>query len=297
MNYNMAIASLSAAESLSSDDFNKAITAIREDALDNFIASQFKGGDARSIEVDVTPEVLARLFGRVQGQWGAIGDREPYASVLADEKYMMANIPGNLDEFRRTGSAGIQQLQQLAQKNGVNIQYGNCLELGCGVGRLTAYFAQHFQKVTAIDISPGNMRVCDAYLKELRLHNTDLKLMRELKELSQLQEVDAFVSFIAIQHNAPPIQKFILDVLLSKLRLGGVFMFQTIVNAPGYAYTAEGNFKYGDVLEYEMHCLPMQHILQTISKHQLTLLDVVKDRHGGWGIDSFTFFGINPAKA
>jgi cyclopropane fatty-acyl-phospholipid synthase-like methyltransferase len=135
--------------------------------------------------------------------------------------------------------------------------------------------------------------VCDTYLKELGLANTELILMEQISELAAIESYDTFVSFIAIQHNSPPIQKYILDTLLSKLRPGGVFMFQTIVNAPGYSYTAEGNFNYKDGLEYEMHCLPMQHILQTISKHQLTLLDVVKDRQGGWGIDSFTFFGVN----
>jgi 2-polyprenyl-3-methyl-5-hydroxy-6-metoxy-1,4-benzoquinol methylase len=296
MNIDHAISFLAVATGQSPELFNKAISAIREDALDSFIATQFKGGDVRSVEVDVAPEVLARLFERIQGQWVAIGEREPYASVLADEKYLMANIGINLAEFRSSGVMGIQQLEQLAKKNGVNVNYGDCLELGCGVGRLTAHFAKHFRHVTGIDISPGNLRVCEAYVKELGLQNTELKLMRKLPELDGLEGFDAFVSFIAIQHNAPPIQKYILDTFLAKLRPGGVFLFQTIVNAPGYGYSAEGNFYNKDRVEYEMHCLPMQHVLQTISRHGLTLLDIVKDRQGGWGIDSFTFFGIRPVR-
>lgn len=294
MNFNDAVAFLSDASKQSPDTFNQAVSAIREDALDTFIGTQFKGGDVRAIEVDVPHDVLTMLFERVQGQWKSIGEREPYASVLADEKYLMSNIVENLAEFRRSGVMGIQQLQQLAQKNGVDIHYGKCLELGCGVGRLTAHLAQHFQEIMGVDISTGNLRVCEAYLKELGIHHADLKLMKQLTELTALDSFDVFVSFIAIQHNAPPIQKYILDTLLAKLRPGGVFMFQTIVNAPGYRYTAEENFRYSDGIEYEMHCLPMQHVLQTIAKHRLTLMDVVKDRHGGWGIDSFTFFGINP---
>jgi 2-polyprenyl-3-methyl-5-hydroxy-6-metoxy-1,4-benzoquinol methylase len=293
MNLNEAIAFLSIAAKASPDIFNRAITTIREEALDTFIACQFNGGDVRTIEVDVSDDVLLRLFDRVQAQWRSIGDREPYASVLADEKYLMTNISENMAEFRNSGVMGINQLQQLARKNGVDIPYGKCLELGCGVGRLSAHFAGHFEKFTGIDISPGNLRVCDAYLKELGLENTELILMEQISELAAIESYDTFVSFIAIQHNSPPIQKYILDTLLSKLRPGGVFMFQTIVNAPGYSYTAEGNFNYKVGLEYEMHCLPMQHVLETISKHQLTLLDVVKDRQGGWGIDSFTFFGAN----
>jgi len=78
------------------------------------------------------------------------------------------------------------------------------------------------------------------------------------------------------------------------LKPGGVFMFQTIVNAPGYAYTAQANFNYAEGPEYEMHCLPTQHVLRAIARNNLQLLDVVKDRQGGWGIDSLTFFGVRP---
>ncbi len=293
MNINDAIAFLSVAATPSIDTFNQAITVIREDTLDAFIATQFKGGNVGSIEVNVSKEVLFRLFERIQQQWMAVGEREPYASVLADGKYMMANIAENLTEFRSSGAMGIQQLQQLAVKNGVNLNYGSCLELGCGVGRLTGYLAHHFKTVTGIDISPGNLRVCAAYLNELGLHNTDLRLMKNLSELETLEGFDAFISFLVIQHNEPPIQKYMLDTVLAKLRPGGVFMFQTIVNAPGYAYSVEGNFNYKDVQGYEMHALPMQHILKIIQKHGLTLLDVLKDRQGGWSVDSYTFFGVN----
>jgi 2-polyprenyl-3-methyl-5-hydroxy-6-metoxy-1,4-benzoquinol methylase len=294
MNINEAYAVLSASSAPSLQALNEAITAIREDALNTFIASQFTGGNVDEVEVDVQQDVLGRLFERIRQQWTAVGEREPYVSVLADEKYSLSTISENLTEFRESGAMGIRQLQQLAKKNGVQIQYGTCMELGCGVGRLTAHLAQNFQNMIGVDISPANMGVCRAYMQELGLKNTDLRLMKEITELEAIGEFDAFVSFIVIQHNPPPIQKYILDTLLEKLRPGAVFLFQTIVNSPGYVYSAEGNFRYKEGLDYEMHCLPMQHIIQTIAKHQLTLLDVLKDRQGGWGIDSVTFFGVKP---
>lgn len=296
MNLDQAIKLLSSGSWPSLNAFNDAIAVIREDSIDSFISTQYSGGDVGNVDVDVSQEMMSRLFERIRKQWTDVGEREPYVSVLADEKYSMVTIAENLSEFRESGITGIRMLQQLARKNGVSVRYGTCLELGCGVGRLTAHLAQKFQNMIALDVSPANMGVCRAYLQELGLTNTDLRLLGELNEIENVGEFDAFVSFIAIQHNPPPIQKYILDTLLSRVRPGGVFLFQTIVNAPGYAYTAEGNFRYRDGLDYEMHCLPMQHVIKTIAKHKLTLLDMLKDRQGGFGIDSFTFFGIKPSE-
>jgi 2-polyprenyl-3-methyl-5-hydroxy-6-metoxy-1,4-benzoquinol methylase len=295
MNLNDAINALASGPQTSEQSFNDAIAAVREDTLDKFISTQFAGGDANNIEVNVSSATLNRLFDRIRQQWTVVGDSEPYVSVLADEKYSMATIDSTLVEFHETGLVGIQQLRQLAKKNSVAVNYGTCLELGCGVGRLTAHLAQSFQNIIAVDVSPGNMNVCRSYLQELGIQNVDLRLMKEIMELESMPEIDVFFSFIVIQHNPPPIQKYILDTLLSKVKPGGVFLFQTIVNAPGYEYSVEGNFQY-KVVGYEMHALPMQHVIQSIYSNGLTLLDVIKDRQGGWNIDSYTFFGCRSSE-
>lgn len=264
-----------------------------EATLNNFVALQFTGDQSCTIEVDVSDDVQNRLFERIQNQWAKVGEHEPYASVLSHEKFMMANIAENLAEFRNSGTEGIRQLIQLAQKNHVAINFKRGFELGCGVGRMTAHFAEHFEHMIGADISPGNIKVCEQYLAELGISNVDLKLLSRLDDLETMPGIDAFVSFIAIQHNPPPIQRYILDKTLSKLNPGGVFLFQTIVHHPTYSYTAESNFNYPANQDFEMHCLPMRDVLQVISKHGLTLLDVAKDRMGGYGVDSNTFFGIN----
>jgi predicted O-methyltransferase YrrM len=271
----------------------RAVQAFEEATLDKFIALQFGGDRHCPIEVNVSNEMQSRLFERIQKQWAKVGDHEPYASVLSHEKFSMKNIAENLVEFRDSGADGIRQLMQLAQKNGVTINFNKCFELGCGVGRMTAHFAEHFEKTVGADISPGNLKVCDEYLKELNISNVDLKLLTRLDDLETISNIDAFVSFIAIQHNPPPIQHYMLEKILPKLNYGGVFLFQTIVHHPTYTYTAESNFNYPANQDFEMHCLPMRDVLQVINKHDLTLLDVIKDRRGGYGVDSNTFFGIN----
>ena len=275
------------------DVANRAVQEFEEETLNQFVSTQYSVAKNCLIEVEVSDEMQKRLFDRIQQQWAKIGEIEPYASVLSDEKFSMNNIAANLAEFRSSGKVGIDQLKQLAKKNNVAINFKNCLELGCGVGRMTAHFADSFEHMLGIDISPGNLRVCEQYLEELNLSNTKLQLLSRIEDLETLDNVDAFVSFIAIQHNPPPIQKHILQQMLSKLNYGGVFLFQTIVHHPSYSYTAQANFKYPPELAFEMHCLPMRYILKIINDCKLTLLDVAKDRLGGYGIDSCTFFGIN----
>lgn len=269
-----------------------AVRAFEEETLDKFVAIQFSGTENASVEVNVSNEMKNKLFERIQNQWATVGRREPYASVLSQEKFMMKNIAENLVEFRNSGVDGIRKLNQLAKKNKVSINFKKCFELGCGVGRMTAHFAEHFESVTGADISPGNIKVCDDYLKELGNSNVELKLLTALTDLEQIENFDVFVSFIAIQHNPPPIQCYMLEKVLAKLNDGGIFLFQTLVHHPTYSYTAESNFSYPPNQDFEMHCLPMRTVLEIISLQNLTLLDVVKDRMGGYGVDSNTFFGI-----
>src|SRR5271155_5497138 len=44
------------------------------------------------IEVDVSPETMTALFNRIQAQWAALGETEPYFSVLTTDSYRMTNF-------------------------------------------------------------------------------------------------------------------------------------------------------------------------------------------------------------
>ena len=296
MNANDLITAIINADPLDIGAALRAIHIFEEEALDKFINLQYTEGSPGRIEVNVSDEMQNRLFERTQSQWAKVGASEPYASVLSNEKFSMKNIAENLIEFRQSGISGIDQLISLAKKNDVSINFNRCFELGCGVGRMTSYFADHFLEVVAADISPGNISVCQEYFKEIGKLNVDLKLLTKLMDLEQIGYFDAFLSFIAIQHNSPPIQRYILEKTLSKLNYGGVFLFQTIVHHPTYSYTAKSNFNYPSNQDFEMHVLPMREVLHVISRCGLTLLDVIKDRQGGYGIDSNSFFGINLKK-
>lgn len=86
MNLDQAIKLLSSGSWPSLNAFNDAIAVIREDSIDSFISTQYSGGDVGNVDVDVSQEMMSRLFERIRKQWTDFGEREPYVSVLADEK-------------------------------------------------------------------------------------------------------------------------------------------------------------------------------------------------------------------
>jgi SAM-dependent methyltransferase len=164
------------------------------------------------------------------------------------------------------------------------------VDFGCGVGRVALHLALRFDKVIAVDISEGNLRQCADMAARRGLANIECLLLRSPDDLSHLPEVDFVYSVIALQHNTPPIQKLLLDMLLAKIRDGGGFLFQTQTFYHDDVFDIEKYLK-SPVDVMDVHSLPMHEILRLIEHHGLSLREVASDhwtgRHG-----SHTFFGV-----
>ena len=278
---------------LTLEDANIVLRDFKDSILKKYVELQYIPGASGGIEIDVNQQLLRLLFQRVRTQWINLGDTEPYVSVLSTEKFLMKNIDENLAEFQKSGEVEPSRLERLSAKNGVNINYRNCLELGCGVGRMTAHLASKFEKVIGYDISNGNLAIAKKYISDLKINNVDLYLIESLESFNIDEKIDAFLSFMVLQHNPPPLQKYFLERTLEKLRPGGVFYFQTVTHAPSYSYTVTGNFNYPTDTQSEMHCLPIAEIFRILHKNNLLVLDVIKDG-GSDNHDSNSFFGIRP---
>ena len=90
-----------------------------EDSVRNFIELQYKEGNSKNIQVLCQYKNIIDIFNRIQSQWLSVGEREPYASVLSDEKYISKNIESNFAEFHETGQEGLKNLVALCRKNEV----------------------------------------------------------------------------------------------------------------------------------------------------------------------------------
>lgn len=245
------------------------------------------------IQYDVNPDVMERLVHRISEQWTRLGEQDPHWSVLTDDRFRADKINAeSLAAFNESGRHYASIIAHFEQRTGSPASKGVCLELGCGVGRITRHLAETFESVLALDISPGNLALCRAYLAEAGLTNVQARQIVTLSDFETLPEVDFFYSMIVLQHNSPPIQKAILDVILSKVRPGGGALFQIPTDLIDYEFDAERYLASNDEI-MEIHALPRQVIFELLDKHGLKIRDVAAD--GFIGIyGSETFYAVKP---
>lgn len=245
-----------------------------------------------AIQHDAPPETMDRMIARIREQWTHLGEVDPHWSVITAEKFRADQIgdPANLALFRASGEREAGLIDLFGARTGVPHHGGVCIELGCGVGRVTRRLADRFDRVVALDISPGNLALCDAYMADEDVTNVETRLMRGLEEFDDLPEADFFFSVITLQHNPPPIQKLILRKIFQRLKPGGLCLFQALGEAAGYSFEAE-SYLSGAAPEMEMHVLPRAVILAEMRAQGLWPLDVVADAHTGDIIGSVTVYG------
>ncbi|HJT97018.1 MAG TPA: class I SAM-dependent methyltransferase, partial [Rhodanobacteraceae bacterium] len=215
--------------------------------------------------------------------WTRLGDTEPHYSVVTDEKFKAGRIDANLDAFHAGGQHSIARLDAALARSGIALANdATCFELGCGVGRLTAWLARRCAKVVATDISESHLALARRHVAEQGLDNVELQRLPSVDAIGLLPPFDLFFSVIVLQHNPPPVIAAILERTFARLRPGGLAYFQVPTYREGYV------FRLGDYLrdEYdkgtmEMHVLPQRDVLRIAARHGLELLEVIEDPYTG----------------
>lgn len=249
--------------------------------------------EQQHVDVDVPDDQFDRLFTRVKEQWTALGESEPYWSVLSSDRYRMERIGENESDFFASGADSDRIIDVFCQRTSVAPPRGTCLELGCGVGRVTPFLARRFDRVVGVDISDGNLKVAETHLRKAQVHNVSLVLLQDLKQLQQTEEIDFFYSILVLQHNPPPVIAKMLQIALHKLRPGGSFLFQVPNQVPGYTFGIDAYLDRPTQAgaSYEMHALPMRVVLDIIAEANARTKEVMLDVMSG-GFGSHTFFGV-----
>jgi hypothetical protein len=159
---------------------------------------------------------------------------------------------------------------------------------------MTHAFAKVFGSVIAVDISPGNMKLCQEKMRQCGKTNVEYILLQSPEETAKLPPCDLFYSTIVLQHNPPPVIYYFLDQILGKIRKSGIAFFQVPTHHPGYS------FDMSKLAEYlaappshgmELHCLPMPAVFSLLAKHGLKPVEVLMD--GATGMSgSHTFIAV-----
>jgi 2-polyprenyl-3-methyl-5-hydroxy-6-metoxy-1,4-benzoquinol methylase len=242
----------------------------------------------RAVDTEVSQDVLEKIFMRIKEQWTKLGNSEPFYSVLTNNKFKSQNFQTNLNEFYESGRSICAMVDYFAARNGVTLTRGACIELGSGVGRVTRHLADRFDEVIAVDISEGNLRECRSYMQREGVKNVNYYLLTSPRDIENLPAASFFYSIIVLQHNPPPIQRYFLDIILSKLQRSACCLFQTPTNGINYGFDANCYLQ-SEVPEMEVHCLPMHVIFSLFEKHGLTVKEVAMDSFTG-AYGSHTFF-------
>lgn len=133
--------------------------------------------------------------------WHKWGNDNPYFGVLADEKFLNANLTNDSRrEFFATGEQHVEHIYSVIHsKIQSNLQARRVLDYGCGVGRLLIPFARRAQRVVGLDISPGMLSQAKENCEQYGVSWVRLLQAHELDSLEPAS-FDLVHSFIVFQH-------------------------------------------------------------------------------------------------
>ena len=180
-----------------------------------------------NVETSASPADLSAMISQIENVWSAYGETDPHWSVITSDAYRAEKIAVNKAAFYKSGKRNVEILEATAARCGVKLPAsGRCLELGCGVGRVTSWLAKHFAEVTAVDISAPHLALAAEHLSGEGVTNVTWVRLDKLDAMAKFTGFDVFFSTIALQHNPPPIMAIILRDALSALAPGGVRIFK-----------------------------------------------------------------------
>lgn len=257
------------------------------------------------VEAEVAPKQLRRMHERVGATWTKLGQDEPYWSVLTNPDFESRSLAGNRSRFYESGRHSMQLFEAFANRSGLELRpEQTCFELGCGVGRITAWLSPRFSRVIAADISASHLVIAKEALAERGIINVELLHLQKPEALQQIPHFDIFISLIVLQHNPPPIMAFILKAVLGALNPGGIAFFQLPTYREGYSFHVDEYLsRRGQLAQMEMHVLPQNRVFEIMRAADCRVLEVREDGWTGIGNGiSNTFlarkdgFGVTPGR-
>lgn len=230
------------------------------------------------VETQVTGDQLQQMFERIQGQWEQLGQTEPYWSVVTQPQYKQDQIEANIEPFYASGHHSCQLLLATLRRAGINpASLDTCLDVGCGVGRITAYLAGAFSRVLAADISGQHLAIARRHLADKGVNNVDLQHWARPQDLLSTPPVDLIYSVITLQHNPPPVMAWMLTQLLQRLKPGGAAYLQIPTYRNGYLFEVERYLNSPPTNGLEMHFLPQADVFALTQAEGCDCMEVRED--------------------
>lgn len=235
-------------------------------------------GPPIDVQLTGTPDELASLFARVKQQWQHLGETEPHWSVLTNESYFQDVFHMNRDAFFQSGVAEVDTfIATLKRARVERSQLRRVVELGCGVGRVTAALATKFDDVVGVDISAAHLRLAEELPRNTEANAISFRQLTSIDAVPQIGKFDVLYSRIVLQHNPPPVMARLLSDFLEQLNVGGVAFLQVPTYKAGYRFRIADYIQNQNVREMEMHYFPQSELLDLIGKSRCRILELRED--------------------
>jgi SAM-dependent methyltransferase len=193
------------------------LSSINATAPVRFIGFELMQGEVVFLRMDSLGEVKVRM----RSDWDA------RARADAERAIYSHDAEGDVDGFAGSGRANYDQLVRPflpVLLNGRDSRECRAIEIGCGVGRMTEWFARDFGEVDAFDVSPEMITRARARLGEgIRWHVGSGATLDPLPDAC----ADLVFSYIVFQHipSREVIESYVCEAA-RVLRPGGWFKFQ-----------------------------------------------------------------------
>lgn len=231
-----------------------------------------------AVETDVDTHIMEQLFANTARTWDKLGNEDAYWSVLTHDEFRKDVLPQNMEAFEKSSEHDFWMMERAAELTGRPLNsFNHMVELGCGVGRVTKRAAPYFKKYTAVDVSAPHLK-----LAQERTNNNNVSFLQigKPRDLDSLPKFDFFFSRLVLQHNAPPVIRYVLETVLSKLSPEGIALFQVPTYHPKYTFDTR-TYLSNPPTGMEMHVFPQPDVLKLVRKNRCEIISVQQDRDTG----------------
>jgi SAM-dependent methyltransferase len=235
------------------------------------------------IEEKVSPKKLELMISHIRNVWSNYGDNDAYWSVLTEEQYRKKTFDDNQEEFYKTGFNSMKFLTDSLNRNGISLEkLHNCLDFGCGTGRVTFHLSKIFKSVIGCDISKQHLKIAEEYIKKANVSNVSFQNIFSPAEIYNLKDIDVVFSIIVLQHNPPPVIAEYVKALLSILNHNGVAFLQVPTYRRNYRFSVD---EYLEIIDnndgMEMHVIPQSALFKIIMDTNCILREIREDNWTG----------------
>ncbi len=243
-------------------------------------------------------------FGEHVETWELLGKDDPlWAVVSHDDK---RGNRWNIAEFLRTGEPDVARYRELLGRlKDSPPRFRHILDFGCGVGRLSRFWAEWAEKVTGVDVSSsmiGQAKAINADKPNVEfVHNAATDLAR-----FSTNSFDLVFSHICLQHIPWPLVRGYLDEFARVCCSGGLVVFQLpsrrltrslagvirkslVDTLPFGLDQTYRKLRHGSRTAYDVHYTPLATVLEACSKAGLSELLLASDITAGYSAEGFIY--------